>query len=211
MSTYQDGESFASIVTGNNAVPITQMFAENSPLVDDSLYDYAPAYGLAYGEHPGVDLGMPVGTKLYSPVAGKVIQTGPSQYFDPEPVYIQGDDNREWIFGHMSSDAVKTGDRVKVGDYLGESGKPYYAGPHLHLEVREPASADNGQIVVDPLDVLTGIRGTVSGDTKHEKITGESFWHRIGYVSAGILCVSVGIGTVVFGSKNARSLAALAI
>jgi hypothetical protein len=185
--------------------------------VDDSLYGYATSYGLAYGDHPGVDIGTPDNTPLFAPVSGTVIQTGPNQYFDPQPVYIKGDDNREWILGHMSTDAVATNQRVAKGDYLGRSGHPWYAGPHVHVEVRQPADPNGKQIVVDPLPLLSGgaTSGTTGGPSPSTKgsssvVSKESFLQRFGYIATGIALASIGL-IIVVGKQNIERAAKVAV
>jgi len=67
---------------------------------------------------------------------------------------IETDDGDEVVLGHMGRIAVKQGDRVEVGDFVGLSGGDN--GDHLHLEVRE-ALPNGGYHIVDPrYSFLTG-------------------------------------------------------
>ncbi len=57
------------------------------------------------------------------------------------------------IYGHLRSLAVKTNQRVKAGQAIGESGNTGNStGPHLHFEIRKVA--DNCKSTVDPLYYL---------------------------------------------------------
>ena len=95
-------------------------------------------------KHRGIDFSAPVGTPIYAPFDGTVIQGK-----DRAPgsvggfsnwVWIEGyDDNPyDFIVGHMrhSSILVKAGDRVKAGQKIAEVGNEGEStGPHAHCEL----------------------------------------------------------------------------
>lgn len=131
-------------IWGNKEFPISQEFGHT----DFSILHFAwYAYGLGYGldgyEHPGLDVAMPAGTWLYSPVEGTVKISGGTPYYtfygngspNVGELLIETDDGDEVILGHMGRIAVNAGDRVEVGQFVGLSGGDN--GDHLHLEVRE--------------------------------------------------------------------------
>jgi murein DD-endopeptidase MepM/ murein hydrolase activator NlpD len=131
-------------IWGNKEFPISQEFGHT----DFSILHFAwYAYGLGYGldgyEHPGLDIAMPAGTWLYSPVEGTVKISGGTPYYtfygngspNVGELLIVTDDGDEVILGHMGRIAVDVGDRVEVGQFVGLSGGDN--GDHLHLEVRE--------------------------------------------------------------------------
>lgn len=161
--------AIASPIWGNIPFEITQNFANTGYRPD--WYQYSESLGLPAGVHPASDIGMPLGTKLYAARDGKIIQSGFSDSFRPYPVYLEDHDKNIVIYGHMRSNAVKTGDTVKQGQLLGESGEqtvkgtttPDGSGPHLHLELRVPdAGTSSGYKAVDPLDYAQG--RSVKGD-----------------------------------------------
>jgi murein DD-endopeptidase MepM/ murein hydrolase activator NlpD len=86
--------------------------------------------------HAGVDYGVPTGTSVLAPAAGKVvlakqrIVTGNSVVLEHLPgVYS--------LYYHLDSIAVAEGDLVEAGTLLGLSGATGLAtGPHLHWEIR---------------------------------------------------------------------------
>ena len=86
--------------------------------------------------HAGIDFGIPVGTEIVAPAAGKVvlaenrIATGWTIILEHLPGLYS-------MYYHMSSLKVKEGQSVQQGDLLGLSGATGFAtGPHLHWEVR---------------------------------------------------------------------------
>ena len=86
--------------------------------------------------HEGVDMGCSVGTDVHASDGGVVIRAGVYGGYG-YCIDIQHDDG--WIsrYGHLSSMAVKAGDKVYQGQYIAESGNSGRStGPHLHFELR---------------------------------------------------------------------------
>jgi murein DD-endopeptidase MepM/ murein hydrolase activator NlpD len=139
----------------NQDFPITQEFGHTEfSITHVSWYAYGADYGLDGYEHPGIDIGMPKGTQLYSPVDGTVKIAGGVPFYtfygNGEPgvgeLLIVTDDGDEVILGHMGRIAVSEGERVEAGQFVGLSGGDN--GDHLHLETREKAGG--GYRIVDP-------------------------------------------------------------
>lgn len=136
--------------------PISQEFGHTEfSVVHFGWYSYGIAYGLDGYEHHGIDVGMPAGTWLYSPIEGTVKISGDTPYYtfygNGQPnvgeLLIETDNGDEVILGHMGRIAVNVGDRVKIGQFVGLSGGDN--GDHVHLEVREHRPGGWLQ-VVDP-------------------------------------------------------------
>jgi murein DD-endopeptidase MepM/ murein hydrolase activator NlpD len=152
----------SSIAWDYKEEPITQGFGVYNPSLAD-WYGYAADYGWAAGTHIGLDIGVPKFTPIYAVQPGQVKAAGPSDSFRPNPVTITEDDGDEAIYGHLWSDTVTTGQRVKRGDLLGYSGEqtemgtmtPDGSGPHLHFELRRPDRTTGGYVAVDPTAELT--------------------------------------------------------
>lgn len=158
-----------SAAWGGTDAAISQGFNEYNADADAlGWYDYVTAYGLEKGHHGGLDIALEKGTRLYALNPGRVVAAGFSDSFRPSPVWIEAEDNPETradesgyieIFGHMWTNTVKTGDRVKPGQNLGTSGEqtvrgtwtPDGSGPHLHFELRR-----GGTVIEDPTGWLTG-------------------------------------------------------
>lgn len=137
-------------------------FARDHP----SWYEYSRNVLGELG-HPGIDLSMPVGTKLYSPVSGTVSraddQAGYSSTTGGGPqtggLRIRTANGHEVILGHMAGIYVTPGTQITAGQLVGVSGN--YNGGHLHLEWRVPNNAfTGGWQAIDPREAL---RGAFSG------------------------------------------------
>lgn len=145
-----------ALIWANREFPISQEFGHTAFSVSQPfMYRYGIAYGLDGFEHTGLDIGMPAGTWLYSPVEGTVKTSGGTPYFTHYgngevgvgELLIETDTGDEVVLGHMGAIAVRVGERVKVGQFVGLSGG--FNGDHLHLETRE-LQAGGGYRIVDP-------------------------------------------------------------
>lgn len=99
--------------------------------------------------HNGVDIAIPTGTKLYTPVEGTVTT---ARYSETAGNYIiiTTDDGWSVKYMHMDSLSVSAGDKIKKGDFVGYSGNTGRStGPHLHLEVRNPED-----LPIDPIFIV---------------------------------------------------------
>lgn len=88
--------------------------------------------------HTGIDLAMPEGTQLRSVVEGiaDVVDYGSTNI--GKGVIIQTEDGMRFIYGHLSKIAVKDGERVSVGEYIGNSGATGHShGAHLHFGIKQ--------------------------------------------------------------------------
>lgn len=92
-------------------------------------------YGERWGTfHYGVDVAGPLGTPIYSPVAGNVLKAGPTSGFG-NAIYIEDSDGTVWLFGHMKVMNVSKGDHVLIGDQIAKVGNEGQStGPHVHIE-----------------------------------------------------------------------------
>lgn len=144
------------IMFGGTNPPITQEFGPTAfAAANPGMYAYGASYGVE--GHPGVDVGVPRGTVLVSPVEGKVIRAGGSGFYCDDNGCGQGqgelkiklNDGSELILGHMSSMNVYVGQTVKVGQPLGQSGSKN--GDHVHVEYRIiDTTLPSGFRIVDP-------------------------------------------------------------
>lgn len=151
-----------SAFTGGQSFPITQGLGPTEFAMGAGAWMYG--YGAAYGiqGHPGIDIGMPVGTQLTTPWSGTVTCIGSSGSGSGEGCGFYGDENGGLgriqinldngdvvIFGHTSRAAVQLGQRVNAGDLVGYSGS--MNGPHVHLEYRQKGhNTPSGYKVIDP-------------------------------------------------------------
>ncbi len=91
--------------------------------------------------HTGVDLGMPMGSKIKAANSGKVIYVGWYGGYGKVVIIDHGKINGipvTSLYAHMSSYCVSNGSSVYKGQIIGNVGTTGYStGPHLHFEVRE--------------------------------------------------------------------------
>jgi murein DD-endopeptidase MepM/ murein hydrolase activator NlpD len=163
------GKGIAAIFGGTGVPSVTQEFGPTafSAGAGASMYGYATEYGMNPPGHTGVDYGIGLDGKLYSPVDGTVEIAGGTPYFrstdrlDGNGVSLPGTgellirlSNKDaLVLGHMHKIEVKVGDHVTAGQYVGLSGEEN--GPHVHVEYRIPDSSTvSGERLVDPRDYL---------------------------------------------------------
>jgi murein DD-endopeptidase MepM/ murein hydrolase activator NlpD len=95
-------------------------------------------YGARWGTmHQGVDIAAPIGTPIFVPEDGVVLQAGPASGFG-QAVYVQHGDGQITLYGHVNRFFVGAGDVVTAGQQIAEVGnKGQSTGPHLHFEVHQ--------------------------------------------------------------------------
>jgi murein DD-endopeptidase MepM/ murein hydrolase activator NlpD len=95
-----------------------------------SGYDYLPY-------HLGIDIAAATGTPIYASDAGTVIYAGWNDSGYGFMVEIDHNNGYQTLYGHMSSLAVRCGDSVAQGSYIGAAGSTGKStGSHVHFEVR---------------------------------------------------------------------------
>lgn len=174
-TTTGDGQGGGwGLIFAGRDYPISQEYG-HTDYAAGHPYIYGSEYGLTPDQHPGLDVGTPDGTPLYSPVGGLIVVAG-NQYFNPAngqtftggayytderglpaassgEVRIQLDNGDLLILGHNAALKVKAGQRVNPGDLLALSGVAN--GPHVHVEVRvRDAALRSGYRIVDPRSYL---------------------------------------------------------
>ncbi len=93
---------------------------------------YGPRWGTM---HSGVDIAAPIGTPVFTPADGVVLDAGPASGFGLA-VYVQHADGTITLYGHINQFFVSPGQTVKAGQQIAEVGnRGQSTGPHLHFEV----------------------------------------------------------------------------
>ena len=92
-------------------------------------------YGSRSGtNHNGIDIAAPIGTPIFAPESGVVLQAGPANGFGLA-VYIQHPDGTITVYGHINQYFVTAGQTVSAGQQIAEVGNTGQStGPHLHIE-----------------------------------------------------------------------------
>jgi len=117
---------------------------------------YGPRWGTM---HAGVDIAAPIGTPIYAPDDGVVLDAGPASGFG-QAVYVQHRDRTITLYGHVNRFFVSPGQTVQAGDRIAEVGnRGQSTGPHLHFEVHTGGLYVNR---VDPMPWLSS-RGVSLG------------------------------------------------
>lgn len=93
----------------------------------------------AYGgkPHNGVDFGISSGNNVFAVKEGKVVKIGNNgRYAYGKWIAIDHGDGLITLYGHLTSQLVSSGDKVKAGEKIGRSGNTGFStGPHLHFSV----------------------------------------------------------------------------
>lgn len=98
--------------------------------------------------HNGLDIGVPMGTRIGAAMEGNVEETGYSPIMG-KYVMMRHPGGWKSLYAHMSSITVQQGQYLVRGGKLGLSGNTGYStGPHVHLSIYK-----NGK-VVNPANVL---------------------------------------------------------
>ena len=102
--------------------------------------------------HRGLDIPVPVGTPVYAPLAGiveRVDRAGVGRGVTNGNAIFVRSNGYLWAFLHLSAVELLVGAKVQKGQLLGRTGQTGRAtGPHLHIQVYDPAGK-----LVDPLTV----------------------------------------------------------
>ncbi|MDN6440476.1 MAG: peptidoglycan DD-metalloendopeptidase family protein [Acidipropionibacterium jensenii] len=135
-------------------------------------YTVSSGYGSRWGAfHAGLDFACPVGTPIYAPADGVVVQGkdraqgSVSGFGSWIWLDCQASVGKDFIFGHVHHPGilVKAGDRVKAGQQIGVSGNEgKTTGPHVHAEVWGSPGRTGGKHQ-DPAPYFTG--ATAPGGT----------------------------------------------
>lgn len=110
-----------------------------------------------YDGHTGQDFPVVFGTDVRSSNDGTVVRSEALRdsagayvsYGNLIVIRVAGHPNMTVFYGHLSTRAVKVGDRITTGQIIGASGNTGHSdGPHLHYEIRTDGTP------VDPMAVL---------------------------------------------------------
>lgn len=144
-----DPESFPDAQKGilawpSDTVVITQLFGGTEFAAQNPHI-----YGRPY--HPGVDFGMPTGTKIKSVASGTVRASGNTDAFPGcvawgKWLLIDHDNGLSSLYAHLSSVLVSNGQSVASGEVVALSGNTGYStGPHLHLTIYATQGVEVGK------------------------------------------------------------------
>jgi murein DD-endopeptidase MepM/ murein hydrolase activator NlpD len=102
--------------------------------------------------HEGIDLAATKGTPIYATADGEVIFASRQRGYG-NVIKISHTFGVETVYAHLSAIRVKVGDRVALGDRIGDMGNTGRStGTHLHYEIRVNGTA------VNPLNYMKAAR-----------------------------------------------------
>lgn len=112
-------------------------------------YRTDPKTGKAGEFHNGIDLAVPLGTQIKSPMAG-IVEAVRSGGLGGNEIIITHSNGYKTGYAHLSKIIIKKGGRVEKGDPIGLSGSTGKStGPHLHFTLTDPSGAK-----VDPMKMV---------------------------------------------------------
>ncbi|WP_270996770.1 peptidoglycan DD-metalloendopeptidase family protein [Listeria seeligeri] len=137
--------------TGKYIIPV------DNPVISSGFSNRVnPVTGVAES-HKGLDFAQPTGSNIKAADDGTVVFAGfgaSGSGFGGygNVVLLEHSLNKEWtLYAHQSKLLVKTGQKVKQGDVIGQVGSTGQStGPHLHFEIRKEKMGG----WVDPAPVL---------------------------------------------------------
>ena len=158
---------------GGKAFPLSQDYGmtsfAQSQVGPGGMYDYTSGYTTSgqHVGHMGVDIATPLGTPLYAPVSGTVVQAGGVDWEQDDRygntpgtggLRIELPNGDLVVMAHMQQITVGVGDRVEQGQMVGYSGTAGAdpsdpgAGAHVHVEYRQyaPGLTSSGYLAIDP-------------------------------------------------------------
>lgn len=147
LAEVQDIESQIKFILDPNTIPAAGSNVFRWPIANPIITQYfgytkfALSGAYSGNAHNGMDLGAPVGTKIYAPLTGTVRNVGntdavPGCYSWGKWVLIDHPNGLSTLYAHLSQQAVSPGQTIGTGDIVGYVGNTGYStGPHLHFTV----------------------------------------------------------------------------
>jgi len=147
---------------------LAQITGASNPVVTTQFMGFSPVY--ADKMHRGIDVGVPAGSTILSPVSGTIVdpKTANTDTGLGRAIVLKDEQGEFLYFGHtLSGSLLSPGTHVERGQQIGIVGSPATqlpgentTGPHIHFEVRRNGLF-NQQI--NPLGFLEGLFGQPSG------------------------------------------------
>lgn len=173
------------------------------PLPKSSVTTFSDTYGESRTggrEHHGTDISVPDGTRIFAVESGQIKETG-NNSLDGNYIILGGSGGMSYRYSHLSSIAVKEGQTVSQGAFMGLTGHTGNAkSPHLHFGMTDGSGAS-----VNPYpylkDAYSGPNGSVNvidasdgeaiKDSKGGFLGLEWSWYDVGATLVGIVAVLI--------------------
>lgn len=150
-------ESQLQFILDPNTIPVPGTTVFNWPVEDvviTQLFggtEFARQNAFIYGGrpyHPGVDFGVPRGSKIFAPLSGTIRAVGntdavPGCYSWGKWILLDHANGLSTLYAHLDLISVSPGQQVRTGEVIGYSGNTGYStGPHLHFTVYAKAGVE---------------------------------------------------------------------
>lgn len=139
--------------------PITQSFGNKDITFNGKLVkNYYSKWNL--NGHNGIDYGTPLGTPVYAPHNGEVLEAAFDEGGYGKYIKIENDTEGS-VLAHLQSIVIQVGFKVKEGDIIGYTNNTGAStGPHLHWGYyRKPRNKNNGYNgFVDPTPYIGSVK-----------------------------------------------------
>jgi len=128
-----------------------------------------PITGAANSWHHGIDVAMPIGTKLIAGADGTIAHKG-SGASGGYTLIIRHEGSWHTVYYHLKQPShLNIGDQVRAGDYVAASGNTGRStGPHLHFELRRSRRWGD---TTDPVPYLQGPYRAVTRDVPRDVVS----------------------------------------
>lgn len=131
--------------------------------------------------HFGIDVGASIGTPIIAIGDGEIVYSGnrDAKGYGKE-IVLKTKNGLFARYAHLNAINVKSGDKVKAGQIIGQVGNSGYStGPHLHFEINKTEGFPGAkpEISVDPkkvIDFKSPFKGKVFGDDKFKDVSGDT-------------------------------------
>ncbi|HAQ06891.1 MAG TPA: hypothetical protein DCR24_04965 [Bacillus bacterium] len=111
-------------------------------------------YGTRNGHHKGIDIAGEYKTPIYTVDKGVVTKSYYSGTYG-HVVFVKHENNMETVYAHLHKRLVSEGQRVNLGDKIGEMGNTGdSSGVHLHFEIHNQQWTYGKENAINPLIAL---------------------------------------------------------
>ncbi len=149
------------VVQSSEAVLVTTHISETTAQQPIFPLDVKGVSTYFSSTHPGIDVRADIGSPVYAPQDGIVVDVSyqPGGYGNYVHIVHEMDSKQSIhsLFAHLQKSEVQVGSRVKRGEQIGTVGlSGRTTGPHLHYETRECALGAEYYLCspIDPLRFL---------------------------------------------------------
>ncbi len=147
--------SIGLLFVGGNTTSANTTFQEKTKhWVWPVIGEITDTFGTRSGHHKGLDIAAPLGEETISVDQGIVTKSYYSSTYG-HVVFISHPNGLETVYAHLSKRSVKEGDKVSIGQKIGEIGSTGVStGAHLHFEVHNGEWNYEKNNAIDPLLTL---------------------------------------------------------